>query len=209
MTNLLQLAEDLKAQQQAYAAATRSLAAAKNELYDHIVDIVTDFGDVWSERRDSVTELVHSMGTAAGFQFSMEDYHENNLDEIVWTLGNHFPIYNESCVEIIDYPLHDANVADITCTTDKDTVTFAVSFTDMDDFECKVDKELLAAYFKAEDRKALIKEHMSAKLNTLLEELSKRFNRVKPKAAVASTKEARLKQLQEEAAELGMTLVSK
>lgn len=210
---LLDTVLKLQKAQSEYNTAKNQLNTYKDEAYDIIKDIAADAYKAWSSVEPKLAECINNIAKKYNFEFSNEDYADNNLDEIIWRIGNNFPIYNESCQLISDYPLESANLDSLETSVQKDNTIFVECvFHGMDGFNMTLPITFLDKYLSAgENNEQVFVDYMNASLRDVhLPEFEKRCKDAIPvKKETSSSKEERLKRLAAEAEELGLTLVEK
>ena len=144
---------DAIAQTQALEQEIKQLTRAKaNALHLALADIemlLRTVADAWNEMKDKTREKLEQRAAAHGVKFDDEGclgyQEEHSVEGLLWWLGNHLPLYNESCEPIVDYQIVQ-NEAEVATWVAGRRRYISVTYQEQDGFEFDLPLDLMDAF---------------------------------------------------------------
>lgn len=206
--------KEVNTAQKEAANQLKIVEAKVKELKPLLINLVQDIKRAWDIQETYLRDEIQKIAKKYKFRFSNEDYAKDNLDEIIWMIGNNFALYNESCEYIALYPIAEFTIRDVTISVKKDELLINFEFHDMDGFEIQIAKSILDFYFsenKSEvERVQFLSDYMRNAIDAVhIPEFQKRCEEYQAAMKVDETKNERIERLRREAQELGLDIVDK
>lgn len=206
---------DAIAQTQAIEQEIKQLTRAKaNALHDALADIemlLRTVADAWNEVKDKTREKLEQRAAAHGVKFDDEGclgyQDEHSVEGLLWWLGNHLPLYNESCEPIVDYQIVQ-DEAEVATWVARQRRYISVTYQEQDGFEFDLPLELMDAFDYA-DIDQWKEQFVNYMKKTLDKALAKAQEEVFPQMDRVASAPITPEMLARQAAALGFDLVPK